>query len=190
MSGEDGTNGRDERDPRLERTREALLGAFSSLVQERRYDEIRVHDVVLDAGVGRSTFYEHFRGKEDLLLESLHGILDVLARAIDGGDDECLESVLRHFWEVRPQARYFFSGPPARDTGPRIARELASRIEARLASRPGRPGIPAPLLSLQVAEAELALVRGWLAEVGQATPRELADAIRRTSAAMVAAAYG
>jgi AcrR family transcriptional regulator len=189
VSGKNETSREVERDPRLERTREALVGAFSSLVQERRYDEIRVHDVALDAGVGRSTFYEHFRGKDDLLLESMNGIFGVLARAIDGREDPALEHVLAHFWDVRPQARYFFTGPPAQDTGARIVRELARRIELRLAALPGRPMIAGPLLALQVAESELALVRGWLAGIGEATPAELAAAIRRTTAAIVASAY-
>ncbi|MBI1786145.1 MAG: TetR/AcrR family transcriptional regulator [Acidobacteria bacterium] len=43
--------------------REALL----SLIVERGYEKVTVQDILDRAEIGRATFYEHFRGKEDLL---------------------------------------------------------------------------------------------------------------------------
>ena len=55
----------DKQDRRIQRTRSALLQAFVSLLLEpRRYDQIKVGDIVERANVGRSTFYEHFRNKD------------------------------------------------------------------------------------------------------------------------------
>jgi AcrR family transcriptional regulator len=51
---------KETRDKRTQKTRQALLGAFFGLVLERRYDEIKVADILERARVGRSTFYEHF----------------------------------------------------------------------------------------------------------------------------------
>ena len=51
----------------VRKTRAALLDAFGRLVLERGYADIRIADVIRQANVGRSTFYEHFRSKDDLL---------------------------------------------------------------------------------------------------------------------------
>src|SRR4051812_34515750 len=98
MSGKD--------DPRSVRTREAVIGAFSELVLARRYDEIRVEDIVADAGVGRSTFYDHYRDKDDVLVHSMSGLLEVLASAAEPLPDLArLERVLQHFWQNRDLVR-------------------------------------------------------------------------------------
>ena len=54
-------------DRRVRRTREALQASFASLVVSKGYDALTIQDVLDDADVGRSTFYSHFQGKEDLL---------------------------------------------------------------------------------------------------------------------------
>lgn len=40
--------------------------ALAQLIPEKRYEEITVDDICRRANVGRSTFYAHYRGKEDL----------------------------------------------------------------------------------------------------------------------------
>ena len=54
-------------DRRAARTRKALHAALITLITERRFDEITVQDIIDEADVGRSTFYAHYTGKEDLL---------------------------------------------------------------------------------------------------------------------------
>ena len=59
-------------DRRIERTREALEGAFIRLILEgRRYDRITIAGLIARAGVGRSTFYEHYRNKDELLAATI-----------------------------------------------------------------------------------------------------------------------
>lgn len=72
-------------DRRVARTRRTILAAFAELVQQRGYDTITVQDVILAADVGRSTFYQHFRCKEDLILSRLTDLgyeLDTKASAL------------------------------------------------------------------------------------------------------------
>ncbi|MGI5220452.1 TetR/AcrR family transcriptional regulator [Nocardia sp. CA-290969] len=57
-------------DRRVRRTREALHRALIELMMERAYDRITVSDVIARADVGRSTFYAHYRDKDDLLVVS------------------------------------------------------------------------------------------------------------------------
>ena len=54
-------------DRRSARTREALLHVFLDLLFERGYEALSVRDIAARANVGRSTFYEHFAGKDALL---------------------------------------------------------------------------------------------------------------------------
>ena len=55
-------------DARASRTRNRLGMAFLELIHERPIEEVTVQDVLDRASVGRSTFYLHFRDKNDLLL--------------------------------------------------------------------------------------------------------------------------
>ena len=58
-------------DARASRTRNRLGMAFLELIHERPIEEVTVQDVLDRASVGRSTFYLHFRDKNDLLLSQL-----------------------------------------------------------------------------------------------------------------------
>jgi AcrR family transcriptional regulator len=66
-------------DRRVRRTRELLLRALLSLIQEQGYDRITVQDIIDRADIGRSTFYAHYRDKEDLLLSGFEDIRSALA---------------------------------------------------------------------------------------------------------------
>ncbi|MGN2635176.1 TetR/AcrR family transcriptional regulator [Nocardia takedensis] len=57
-------------DRRVRRTRNLLNRALIELMLERGYDRISVADILERADIGRSTFYAHFRDKDDLLLVS------------------------------------------------------------------------------------------------------------------------
>lgn len=64
-------------DRRVERTRKALRAALHSLVAHKSYDEITLSEVLTRANVGRSTFYLHFRDKDDLLLSTVADVMTV-----------------------------------------------------------------------------------------------------------------
>ena len=54
-------------DPRVKRTRNLILGAFSSLLAEKGFESISVQDVTDKAEINRATFYAHFPDKYALL---------------------------------------------------------------------------------------------------------------------------
>lgn len=58
-------------DPRVQRTRELLLDALVHLLMERGYEKLTIQNLLDRARVGRSTFYAHFQGKDELLACSL-----------------------------------------------------------------------------------------------------------------------
>lgn len=56
-------------DRRIERTRKLLHEALPALILEKGYESVTVQDILDRANLGRSTFYSHFRDKDDLLLK-------------------------------------------------------------------------------------------------------------------------
>lgn len=61
----------DAKDRRVQRTRQTLRDALATLIPECDYDAITVQNILDRANVGRSTFYAHYRDKDDLLLSGL-----------------------------------------------------------------------------------------------------------------------
>lgn len=68
-------------DRRVQRTHRLLHHALMSLIAEKKYELITVQEVLDRADVGRSTFYTHFRDKEELLVEGFQHFKNRLASA-------------------------------------------------------------------------------------------------------------
>lgn len=172
-------------DRRIERTREAIAGAFNALIFEgRRYDRIRVADLIARAGVGRSTFYEHYRGKDDVLAETIRYPFSMLAAAVDVNVRVAtLRDVLRHFHENRVPAKAIFAGSARR----RIARVLASMIEERLRARAQAHAMAAPaavgIAALALAEGQLAAIIAWIGGDIAGDAARLAETLHRIAQA-------
>lgn len=144
-------------DRRTQRTQSAVFDALRRLLFARRYDMIRTSDLIHAAGVGRSTFYEHFRSKDDVLVAMIDPVFLPLAQAAAGGGTrEALIATLEHIWAQRAAARPLFE-PPLLD---KLQRKLALLIEAQLRSPLGAP--PANLIATGVACGYLAMLRMWL----------------------------
>lgn len=60
--------------------RQALLDAFAELALTRRYQEFGTGLIAVRANVGRSTFYYHFKAKDDLSVQNLMPMISALAR--------------------------------------------------------------------------------------------------------------
>ena len=161
----------------MDKTRQALRSAFTRLVGERRYDEIKVADILARANVGKSTFYEHFRSKDDLLKSMMGGMLRTLARnAGDDYDAERLRGLLVHFWKNRRLGRAVFGVPLVTP----MRRMLAAMIEEELAAgrAPRGNGIVRRLNAVQVAAGHLDLLHAWLSGEVSADIDDIAAALR------------
>lgn len=65
---------KDNGDRRVQRTRQLLQQALIALILDKSYEKVTVQDIIDRANVSRSTFYAHYRDKEDLLLRGVAGI--------------------------------------------------------------------------------------------------------------------
>jgi AcrR family transcriptional regulator len=156
-------------DRRTQRTRKAISDAFVGLIFAKRYGAIRTAEIIEAAGVGRSTFYEHFRNKDEVLVAVIEPLFAPLADAAAGrGNLAALRLVLDHLWEQRAAGRLLFEPPLAA----KLQRKLAAMIEVRSTSAGGTGGPPASLIATGAAASRLAMLRMWL--VGEAScPSEL-----------------
>lgn len=68
-------------DRRTQKTRKALREALISLMFEKNYDDIVIQEVLDRANAGRSTFYTHYRDKDDLLVDGVQDLRELLRKA-------------------------------------------------------------------------------------------------------------
>jgi len=93
-------------DPRARKTRDALGDALVQLVHEKPFDAITVHEVLERAGVARSTFYAHFRDKDDLFLSDADEFFESLSMRLSRSGERSrrvapVRELLAHVGEMR-----------------------------------------------------------------------------------------
>ena len=163
-------------DRRVRRTRRALIEAFDAIVLSGRRGRIGVREVVERAGVGRSTFYDHYAGAEALHLDALRRPFSILAEvAVGNPDEQKFTRLLEHFWEFRHRARASFN--------PAAERLLAEMIQERLAE--ADLVIPHLIASRQLAVAVLTPVTVWIRAEAWCPADDLASAIVRSARAQL-----
>lgn len=164
---------------RVRQTRLKLERAFNKLVLERGYAKLTVGDVIKEAGVGRSTFYEHFETKDDIFRQSLKPLLSALASSLgEPKPTEQLLDIIRHFWENRRLTHRTFGG----ETRPLVSGFLSDVLQERLAivarrSRASKPLVPARLLAAHLAEGQLGLIDAWATGKAACSAEALAQLI-------------
>jgi AcrR family transcriptional regulator len=124
------------------KARARALEAFRLLMLEHGYRRVTIQKVLDRARVSRATFYEHFRGKEDLLAASVAGLGATLEREWRArraaGDLEPLGFV-RPFLHHAVRSRRMFAVLAERDTDvllrEHLQRMLAALVRADWAER-------------------------------------------------------
>ncbi|MGO3201138.1 MAG: TetR/AcrR family transcriptional regulator, partial [Ruoffia tabacinasalis] len=58
-------------DPRVARTRKAIIESFIQLSERKPFENISVKDITEEALINRATFYNHFLDKYDLMEKAL-----------------------------------------------------------------------------------------------------------------------
>jgi AcrR family transcriptional regulator len=155
-------------DRRARRTRHQVHGAMFDLIKEKRFDDITVQNLIDRAGVGRSTFYTHFRDKEDAFEHQWRQFVWHLAEQIDwdkAGDDTFFP--VKFFFAHLQEAQSFYRGLVRSGKVDAIFKSgvgyLSEDIEAALTDRlKSRPAVPIPVLSHYLANECFGLLRWWL----------------------------
>src|SRR6202162_2809840 len=123
---------------RTRRTTTALAHALIQLIQESgRFEDITVRQILLRAGVGRTTFYSHFRSKEDVLHATYEGMFGAHKEQLrqDTSAKPRLFPVsefLEHLAEARPVIFAFRKAGLADDMRSQFTGYAADIIECRI----------------------------------------------------------
>lgn len=112
---------------RYKRQRQDLLRAAARLAARQGYEGTRVADIVSEAGISKSTFYEHFDSKEACFLELHRATSSQMLRAALRAAEETLPQGARACISAVIAA---LSGYSARD--PRLARALGPELGAHV----------------------------------------------------------
>lgn len=186
-------------DRRVEKTQKGLRDALNSLIREKSYDSIAVQDILNRANVGRSTFYTHYRGKDELLVSNIHEMLES-ARTPDvitstGPQERILSFSLPIFEHLDRHRRAGGGrmGMRGRDIlhehlrqvlADLIADDLAMNSEGR---RKTASKIPAELLVHYVTSTFVLVLNWWVESKSQLLPIEVNDVFRALVLPAVAA---
>ncbi|MFF2397887.1 TetR/AcrR family transcriptional regulator [Nocardia sp. NPDC055165] len=120
-------------DRRVRRTRDTLHKALIELMIERGYDKVTVSDIIGRADVGRSTFYAHYRDKDDLLLVSCTEFLRrEIIRTTTPGSPLAPLRVMFHLAAQYPEVYRPLIGPKATATVVRAYRQCVADLVGEL----------------------------------------------------------
>ena len=176
---------RRKRDRRILRTRDKLGDALVALMHEKHFDEITVQDVLDRAEVGRSTFYAHYRDKQDLFLSDVEDFFEGASTALNrqNANPKRLLPVREFFAHVRDMHKFYNAlGTSGKlDDVLALARGFFARsIEDRLRSAAAQ--MPPEWRSAHahaLAGSVLSLLDWWIAKGMKADPQKIDDLFHR-----------
>ncbi len=126
-------------DPRASRTRAALKEALLQLLERGSWGDITVAGIVRRAGVARSSFYEHFNTKADLLDEIFSDMMSDIrpSMAVDA-PLATLDWLVSHVGNAPDFFSHAMAGRRGDALLPRFRAALIQRLEEELSMR----GVP------------------------------------------------
>jgi AcrR family transcriptional regulator len=169
----------DDVDPRIARSTRALGQALVELIQERDYREVTVQQVLDRAGVGRATFYAHYRNKDDVLHSSydrLFAALEPLAARPSpiGPRLFPVTEFLGHLGDARTLVEGLRRAGQLEEAWVLFTGYMARIIERQLATRPGMGRrVSRPLVARMLAGALMESVRWWTNHSDPPPPAEM-----------------
>lgn len=166
-------------DRRVLRTRDTLGDALVKLIHEKPFDDITVQEILDRAGVSRSTFYEHYRDKDDLFLSDVEDFFEMMSTLLtrNGASPRRLvplAELLSHLADVRDFYAAVVASGRIADVQMLGRGYFARSIEERLRlagvkGEPARLAVQAHALTGSM----FALIDWWLDRGMKTDPREV-----------------
>lgn len=174
-------------DVRIRRTHERLGSALVQLITEKPIDDITVQEVLDRASVGRSTFYVHFRDKNDLLFSQLEMFLETMSTALSRRKEKSdrvvpVEEMFSHIGGQNKIYRALAESGRLHDFFDLAQGYFARGIQERLKKCTRLPELGQRELALHAcgfAGSLLALLRSWIDRGAKETPSEMDSLFHR-----------
>jgi len=173
--------------------RERLAEAAFALFDERGYEQTTVDDITERAGLGRTTFFRHYRSKEDVIFPDHERLLEQMGERLRTSSHgtalvavaEAVRLVLLHYIDEGDLARRRYTltstVPALRDREIATVARYQRLIREFIADWIGDTAEPAPLRAELMAAAAVAahnhVLRRWLRGESPDPVRELDDAL-------------
>lgn len=170
-------------DPRVIRTRKLLQDALLKLIHDKGYHNITVQDITAAATLNRSTFYKHYRDKDDLLQSVIQSVLDELStihpKPNAEGDLMDIRNLYVWIFEHVQQHRDFYhlmlenqTVAPFTQQMQQSLQQLVSRLVIRY--RTPRMTMPPNLYASFVSASFLGIVKWWIIEAQDVPTEQIA----------------
>lgn len=170
-------------DPRAHRSRAMLREALLGLMRERGFDSISVQDITERAQLNRSTFYLHYRDKDELLTHVMRDmILELSRRSHQLGDSpDRLHRTLVEWFQHAAEHSELYHLMLGRSGMRAFSIQLRKLLEQLMNLDMGRPGVvarlqgvPVPVMNRFMASAYMGVLEWWLDRRALHSPEEMA----------------
>lgn len=176
-------------DRRAARTRRALHNALMALILRKGYDAITVQEIIDEADVGRSTFYAHYTGKENLLRSGFQTLRTELSEALRAAMAEDKKSadeplpfslaIFEHAARYQDVERALAGGRGGSVATAEIRRVLSDFVKKDLADTQDDGIIPRQLRVEFIISTFLTVLGWWFERAPRLKPAEVDTMFRR-----------
>jgi AcrR family transcriptional regulator len=188
------------KDRRVQKTQTLLRQALLSLLAEKPYDAIVIKEILDRANVGRSTFYMHFRDKDDLLVTGIDDMIGAVESPTPVSSGKPYNALLwfslpvfehhhrhAHAWGDRIGAR----GRAILHEHLRqvLAKRIGGVVKKELRGTRNMGQIPADLLSEYVASTFVLVLNWWLDGKMPIPPKQIDILFRTLTSPTMAAVW-
>ena len=189
------------KDRQVQKTQSLLRQALLSLLAEKPYDSVAVKEILDRAKVGRSTFYMHFRDKDDLLVSGIDDMIGPVESPSSMPSGQRDNSFL---WFSLPVFEHHHRHAHAWGDriGPRgrailhehlrqvLAKRILGVVKKELRGTRNASQIPADLLSEYVASTFVLVLNWWLDCKMPMPPKQIDSLFRTLTSPTLAAGWG
>lgn len=170
-------------DRRVVRTQRALQDALIQLILEKGYDVVTIEEITDRADLGRTTFYLHFKDKEDLFMSAIDAICEdfidkhqTILDLIDNPksaikklrlnlDERILYHIFAHARDHADLYKVMLRGEGSVKASQRFSRIIIQEAITRLRAVPGLESkVPMEVLAVYFSGTLIELITWWLEE--------------------------
>ncbi|MBQ7166750.1 MAG: TetR/AcrR family transcriptional regulator [Treponema sp.] len=166
-------------DRRVEKTRKAIIDSLSFLMSKKEYQGITVADIIKKANVGRSTFYENFQNKDEVLDEIFENLIYHVFSEIEHTDGHAFQNNLKgeithmyiHIRDNEGKAKTFLLGKSAEVFYKRMGEKVALICDKKLN---GSDRLPPELAHSHIASTFSDVLKYWSGRKFADSPEQVA----------------